>query len=305
MDNSVKIQDFLNELNRRHDASGLESKVYFVEGTDRKEYVLKSYAFSLPLPARFYSESSFFDKLGKLKKATDKLISQGAKLARIYDFGIVEEPNGDKKFLEVEDKMPGSPIYILRESSMGKDGTDYLEKADKVSPKRKLEMFSEIRKKMQEHNVKQQEIMLDASPSSFSNLVENFNKIYTQPSCVTLDGFAENFLFDPKSEEFSIVDVNSNGTEGNPLGAERVVVDVIHSLILSKERIANMGPDLCLRIKMTKNNAYMQDKIIKALGKAGLLIVRSERMKEQLMLAVEQNIDDINKFAKRVKIKTK
>lgn len=302
MDNSVKIQDFLNELNRRYDATGSESLIYFVKDKDEKEYALKRYFFFLRDNIGNFSKPLFLSSLKTLKDSTDSLVAEGVNIPKIHDFTFIESSSGKPKLLKLEDKMPGSPIYLFKEANMGELGKYFFENNGKWTDSKKLKVFSELKNRLQKHNIEQQKMLLDATEYSLSKLVDDFRKIYTKPNNISLDYFPENFLFDSTTQKFSIIDLISDNREKRILGARRIVSDVIFVLVLSQSRMDDISVDEKLRAEMNKNNIYIQEKILNILEKEKLLLVPSEKAKEKMLVSVGDRIDNINSFANRVKI---
>lgn len=294
--NGVKIQNFLEELKRPYNASGRESKVYFISGKDNKQYVLKSY---YDPRYKFSSQSEFFQKMDWLRGSTERLIKQGVNIPRVYDFGVLQEEGGGETFIEVEDKMPGDPIYILHKKTLllKDDHTSYVENAE-MSQDEFVERTGIL-------NLERQELLLDAPVMAFDKLAKDFEKMYNHPTGIVFDAFAENCLFDKKKQQFSMIDLEVDSDEGNrfPLGTDRIISDTIFALSISQTMISFMTESMGIQDKLRNNNAEIQGRVIKSLDKAGLLVAFSEKSKVRLLDRLSTVVQDLQLLESKVKIR--
>jgi len=299
---AVKVQDFLNNLKRQRDASGMESFVYFVQSKNGREYALKSYIMEKGRLIKFGTNSKFLSQLAWLKRETDELIEKGINIARIYDFGIVKSADGQERFLEIEEKLPGEPIYVLRQSSMENYKKIFTSQPKSVDEKQDEGFRRYINEKMQQYNLGQQEKILEAPDDSFYKMLSDFKKIYSKPGSVNLDIFPENFLFDSETNNFYMVDINGDRGLDILLRNERVICDFISTMNLSPERILNMGANKNLTSKIFKNNKYMEDRIIKTLENAELLVANSEKSKELLLASIGTRLSIQKRLQDKIKV---
>ena len=300
---TVKVQDFLNNLKRQRDASGMESSVYFVQSKNGREYALKSYIMEKGRPIKFGTNSKFLSQLAWLKNETDELIEKGINIARIYDFGIVKGADGQERFLEVEEKLPGDPIYVLRQSSMDNYKKIFTSQPKSLDEKQNEGFQRYIKEKMQQYNLGQQEKMLEAPDDSFYKMLSDFKKIYSKPGSVNLDVFPENFLFDSETNNFYMVDINGDRGLDILLRNERVICDFISTMTLSPERILNMGSNKRLTSRIFKNNKYMEDRIIKTLANAELLVANSQESKELLLASIGTRFSIQKRLQDKIKVR--
>lgn len=286
MDNLSIIKKFLKDLKRPCNAEGTESEVYFVQDKKGNKYALKSFFGCGGFSFKFGPEASFWENVELLKKKSDELIKRGVSIPKIYDFGILENSESDKKILQLEERMPGSPIYILRVDSFSREG----------------DVRDESRVRRQKYNIKQQEKLLDASEGSFYKLISDFKEIYTQPTQIGLDQYSENFLFDPVAQKFSIIDINAKRPENHVIGIQHIVVDVLSLFSLSQDKIAKISQTMNSQGKIINSNHLLVDKVTNILDDMGMLVARSQREKEWMLKALSYSIADLSKLEEKISV---
>jgi len=302
MYNSPKIKDYLDKLKGQHDASGAEAIIFFVESEFGQEYVIKKYVDDRGFPGTYQTKESFQRTIINLNKEVRRLRKKGVDLARIYDYTFSEDSNGRKIFMEIQDRLPGCPIYVLKWENLEK-GLDFRIFTGLSIPAQE-ELKDEISLEMQKHNVLQQEMLLDARDSAFKQFANDLYHLYVEPNSISLDTFCENLLYEENLQKFSIIDLDYKRFD-DCCSTEEMAIRMLSWLSLSKKDISRMGIDSKLKEEMIKNNLLIQMKAIDVLGKGDFVTIKGDADKQKILQKVSNEIDKYSGMDGKMCIRTK
>lgn len=282
MQRGEKIKQFLGQLKDSRCAKGSQGDAFFVEDENGKKYILKKYVNA----DAFKGKKDFLVSMRGLREASLEAIEDGVKVPRIYDYDILPGEDGPC-YAVLERKMPGNPIYMVREDNVPGERTKELwahyNKACGEKDSYKIcSAYNELRFNLIAYNLRRQDQLLSAPQSTFDRLMEDLFALEVKNQKIDVDPFPENLLFNNKTQRFSFIDLAYEPNRDIPLDHVNTLWKLVSFTSLFEHKICK-DEFLYEKERLLKNEFLIQKKVIDTIENHGLLYTESVRRKNNML----------------------